>query len=96
VAHQAIGRSASRDLDWRHMRWLALLAAIVVMGIAMRWLFLATRQSRQRGARARAAAQQPQSARARLMALAAWPVFMILVAGAIALGLIAGMLVGRH
>jgi hypothetical protein len=31
-----------------------------------------------------------------LLALAAWPVFMVLVAVAIALGLIAGMLVGRH
>jgi hypothetical protein len=78
------------------MRWLALLAAIVVTGIALRWWFLATRPSRHRRALARAAAAPPQSARARLLELAAWPVFMVLVAVAIALGLIAGMLVGRR
>lgn len=96
MAHRAIGRSASRDLDWGLMRWLVLLAAIGATALALRWWFLATRQSRQRGGQARAAVERPPSARDRLLALAAWPVFMVMVAGAIALGLIAGMLVGRR
>lgn len=96
MAHRAIGWSASRDLDYDVMRWLVLLAAIGTVALALRWWLLATRQSRQRGAKDRATVERSPSARDRLLALAAWPVFMVMVASAIVLGLIAGMLVGRN
>ncbi len=80
------------------MKYLALAAAIVAIAIGLRWALLSTRRGRYRrqypaGPGAMAARR---SATARLMAVAAWPVFFVLVAVAVALGLIAGMLVGSH
>jgi hypothetical protein len=74
------------------------LVAIVFVpiGVTLRWLMLATRASRLRAAEARAGAAEPASRRTRLLELAAWPVFLVLVAGVVATALIVGTLVGPH
>jgi hypothetical protein len=70
--------------------------AFVPFGVTMRSLILATRGSRQRAADARAAAAVPASRRARLLELAAWPVFVVLVAAVVAVALVVGTTVGQH
>ena len=67
----------------------------VTLGIAGRWLILATRGRRQRAADARAAARPPSS-RTRLLEIAAWPVFIALFTLVVVVGLVVGMLVGPH
>jgi hypothetical protein len=57
-----------------------VIIAFVPFGIAARWLILSTRESRSD----------------RLLALAAMPVFLILIAAVLLLGLIASTLVGPH
>jgi hypothetical protein len=82
--------------------WLGIFSiplvaiAFVPFGITARWLILATRESRQRAAEARATAAPPASYRARLLELAAWPVFIFLVSVVVVLGLVVGTLVGPH
>ncbi len=86
-----------RPGDTGLMKYLALAAAIVAIAIGLRWALLSTyrrRFRRQYPGAGNAAARR--SLRARLMALAAWPVFFVLVAVVVTLGLIAGMLVGSH
>ncbi len=70
--------------------------AFVPVGITARWLILATREARQRSAYARAGSAPEVTLRARLMATFALPVFLVLVAAVVALGLVAGALVGPH
>lgn len=70
--------------------------AFVPFGVTMRSLILATRGSRQRAADARAAAAVPASRRARLLELAAWPVFVVLVAAVVVVALVVGTTVGPH
>jgi len=70
--------------------------AFVPFGVTMRSLVFATRASRQRAADARAAAAAPTSRRRRLVELAALPVFLVLVAIVVAMGLVAGTIVGPH
>ena len=69
--------------------------AFVPFGVTMRSLVFATRASRQRAADARAAAA-PTSRRRRLAELAALPVFLVLVAIVVAMGLVVGTIVGPH
>lgn len=70
--------------------------AFVPFGITARSLILATRGKRQRAADARAAAASPASQRTRLLELAALPVFFVLVAAVVVMGLVVGTLVGPH
>lgn len=77
--------------------WLGIFSvplvalAFVPCGIVLRWWFMATRGSRERETAARAVAGGR-----RLPAAAELPIFVGLVALAVALGLIAGFLVGPH
>jgi hypothetical protein len=70
--------------------------AFVPFGVTVRWLILATRRTRQRATDARAAAAAPVSRRARLLGLTAWPVFLVLVAVVVVMGLVVGTIVGPH
>ena len=82
--------------------WLGIFSvplvavAFVPFGVAARSLAMATRKSRLQAAEVRAAAAEPPSRRDRVLALAAWPVFLILVAVVVALGMVVGTLVGPH
>ena len=82
--------------------WLGIFSvplvavAFVPVGITVRWLMGASRASRQRAEDARAAAVGPASRRARLVAIATWPVFIVLVAVVVVVGLVVGTLVGPH
>ena len=82
--------------------WLGIFSvplvavAFVPVGITVRWLMGASRASRQRAEDARAAAAGPPSRRARLVAIATWPVFIVLVAVVVVVGLVVGTLVGPH
>jgi hypothetical protein len=68
--------------------------AFVPFGLAVRWSMLSSREMRQR----REAAGQPvqSSRRDRLVGLAMWPVFLVLVALAATLGLMAGALAAQR
>jgi hypothetical protein len=82
--------------------WLGIFSiplvavAFVPFGVTVRWLLSATRASRLRAEEARAAAAAPASRRGRLVAIATWPVFIVLVAVVVMLGLVVGTLVGPH
>lgn len=82
--------------------WLGIFSvplvavAFVPFGVAARSLAMATRKSRLQAAEVRAAAAEPPSRRDRVLALATWPVFLILVAVVVALGMVVGTLVGPH
>jgi hypothetical protein len=80
------------------MKYLAAVAAAIAVVAGLRWRLLSTRRARyeRQHVRARADASVGQSAAARLMPLARWLVFFVLVAVAVALGLLAGMLAGPH
>ena len=68
--------------------------AFVPFGIAARWFVMATRDARRR--REALTVRPPLSRRARVLELAAWPVFLVLVAVVLTIGLVVGMLVGPH
>ena len=82
--------------------WLGIFSvplvavAFVPIGVTVRWLLSATRASRMRTEEARAAAAGPPSRRARLIAISTWPIFLVLVAVVVVLGLVVGTLVGPH
>jgi hypothetical protein len=73
-----------------------VVVAFVPFGFAARGLLFATRESRLRAAETRASTAQLASPRARLLALAAWPAFLVMVAAAVALGLAAASFIGPH
>jgi hypothetical protein len=73
--------------------------AFVPFGVMVRWLILASRASRLRAAEHRAATAAPEapaSRRARMLELAAWPVFLVLVAVVVVMALVVGTIVGPH
>lgn len=70
--------------------------AFVPFGITVRSMILATRGTRQRAADARTAAAVPVTRRARLVELAALPVFVVLVAAVVVMALVVGTVVGPH
>lgn len=70
--------------------------AFVPVGVGLRWLVLATRDARARSAGARAASSAAITLRARLAETLALPLFVVLVVAVVAVGLIAGALVGPH
>jgi sterol desaturase/sphingolipid hydroxylase (fatty acid hydroxylase superfamily) len=80
------------------MKYLAAVAAAIAVMAGLRWWLLSTRGARYQRQRVRAQVDTSvrQSATARLISLARWPVFFILVAVTVALGLLAGMLAGPH
>ena len=82
--------------------WLGIFSiplvaiAFVPFGIALRWIFLATKATRERAADARAAAFGAPTRRERLLARAAMPVFFVLAAAGVPLAPGARTLVGPH
>jgi hypothetical protein len=68
--------------------------AFVPFGLAARWSMLSTREMRQRREAARPPVQP--SRRDRLVGLAMWPVFLVLVVLVAALGLMAGALAAQR
>ncbi len=82
--------------------WLGIFSvpvvavAFVPIGVTIRWLMSATRASRLRAEEARAAAAPLPSRRARLFEVAMWPIFIVLVAVVVVIGLVVGTLVGPH
>ena len=64
--------------------------AFIPFGLAARWSVLATREARERREAARPTV--PPSRRARMLAIAMWPIFVILVVLAACVGLAAGAL----
>jgi hypothetical protein len=68
--------------------------AFVPFGLALRWSLLANRGMRER----REAASQPvqRSGRDRLVGLAMWPLFFVLVVLVAAIGLVTGFLAGQR
>jgi hypothetical protein len=76
------------------VKWLYALGAVVAALLMLRETLLLTRGHRTR--RAMEAASRPSSLRSRLARRAAMPVFLLLVAGAAMLGMMAGVLVGPH
>jgi Ca2+/Na+ antiporter len=79
---------------WIGLFSLPLVAvAFVPFALVARWSILATREARRRRDDA-AAAQPPPSRSARLLELAAWPVFLSLVVLVLAIGIFVATLVG--
>ena len=76
------------------MKYVAALAAVVAVLGGLRWSLLATRGTRLRREDAAQAAAH-RTLKSSLVALARWPIFLVLFAAAVALGLFAGTLVGR-
>jgi len=78
--------------------WIGLFAlpflalAFVPIGLVARWSILATRGRREAAARA----SLPPSRSARLASIAAWPVFLTLVALVVAMGLVVATFIGPH
>jgi Ca2+/Na+ antiporter len=68
--------------------------AFVPFGLALRWSILATREMRQR--RNEAGRPVPSSRSDRLVGLAMWPLFLVLVALVAVVGLMAGMLAAQR
>jgi hypothetical protein len=77
------------------VKYIAALAAVVAVLGGLRWSLLATRGKRLRHEDAAQAAAH-RNARSRLVALVRWPLFLVLYAAVVVLGLLAGMLVGRQ
>jgi hypothetical protein len=77
------------------VKYIAALAAVVAVLGGLRWSLLATHGKRLRREDAAQAAVH-RTFRSTLVALVKWPIFLALFAAAVALGLLAGMLVGRQ
>jgi len=83
-------------------RWFGILSlpivvvAFVPVGLTARGLLIATRGARLRAAEVRAATAPPVTTRARLLGMAAWPVFLVLVGAVVFLSLAVATLVGPH
>jgi hypothetical protein len=78
------------------VKWVYAIGAIVAALLMIREALLLTRGRRSR-ARAEAAARRPiPDLRTRLGQKAAMPVFLVLVAVVVAIGMMVGVLVGPH
>ena len=73
-----------------------VVLAFVPVGVTVRWLILATRESRQLAADAFAASASPVTWRVRLLRAASLPIFVLMVAAVVLLALVVGTLVGPH
>ena len=68
-----------------------VVLAFVPVGVTVRWLILATRESRQQ-----AASAPPPTWRTRLLRAVSLPIFVLMVAAVVVLALVVGTLVGPH
>jgi hypothetical protein len=73
-----------------------VVIAFVPVGAAIRWLILATRESRERDAQAREAMALPPTRSDRLIRAASLPLFVLMVLAVVLLGLVVGTVVGPH
>jgi hypothetical protein len=73
-----------------------VVLAFVPVGVTVRWLILATRESRQLAAQAFAASAPPVTWRTRLLRAASVPIFVLMVVAVVLLALVVGTLVGPH
>jgi hypothetical protein len=73
-----------------------VVLAFVPVGATVRWLILATRESRQLAAEAFAASAPPVTRRIRLLRAASLPIFVLMVLAVVLLGLVVGTIVGPH
>jgi len=73
-----------------------VVLAFVPIGVTVRWLILATRESRQRAAEAFAASAPPLTQRDRLLRAASLPIFVAMVVVVVLLALVVGTIVGPH
>jgi hypothetical protein len=73
-----------------------VVIAFVPVGATIRWLILATRESRERDAQARAAMALPPTRRDRLTRATSLPLFVLMVLAVVLLGLVVGTVVGPH
>jgi hypothetical protein len=73
-----------------------VVLAFVPVGVTVRWLILATRESRQLAADAFATSASPVTWRVRLLRAASLPIFVLMVAAVVLLALVVGTLVGPH
>ena len=73
-----------------------VVLAFVPVGVTVRWLILATRESRLQAAEAYAASAPPVTWRTRLLRAASLPIFVLMVVAVVLLALVVGTLVGPH
>jgi hypothetical protein len=73
-----------------------IVIAFGPVGLTLRWLILATRESREAADAAFAAAAQPLTRSQRLARALALPLFVIMVLAVVAVALVVGALVGPH
>jgi len=73
-----------------------VVIAFVPVGVTLRWLILATRDSRQRAEEVRAASMPPATRRERLLGAASLPILVVLMAAVAFLAVVVGTVVGRQ
>jgi hypothetical protein len=73
-----------------------VVIAFVPVGVTVRWLILATRESRQRAAEAFDASAPPVTRPVRLLRAASLPIFVVMVLAVVLLALAVGTAVGPH
>ena len=73
-----------------------VVLAFVPVGVTVRWLILATRESRQRAAEAFDATAPPVRRPVRMLRAASLPIFVVMVLAVVLLALAVGTAVGPH
>jgi hypothetical protein len=73
-----------------------IVIAFGPVGLTVRWLILATRESRETADAARTAAAPPLTSGQRLLRALALPLFVAMVLAVVAVALVVGTLVGPH
>jgi hypothetical protein len=73
-----------------------IVIAFGPVGLTLRWLILATRESRERADVARASAAPPLTSGQRMLRALALPLFVVMVLAVVAVALVVGTLVGPH
>ena len=73
-----------------------VVIAFVPVGVTVRWLILATRETRQRAAEAFDASAPPVTRPVRLLRAASLPIFVVMVLAVVLLALAVGTAVGPH
>lgn len=73
-----------------------IVIAFGPVGLTVRWLVLATRESRERADAARASAAPPLTSGQRMLRALALPLFVVMVLAVVAVALVVGTLVGPH
>jgi hypothetical protein len=92
----ARSRLTTGGLDYtQRMKYVALAMAVAVVIVIIRAMLMRTLSSRMRG-QGRADPVLTLSLRAQVGAALAWPVFFVLVAAVLGLGVLVGSLLGPH